>query len=415
MNICIELAPIDASAPKFFGFSEFLTSLALMVLAWTTSDVRYRFRIDCAPIPLKGITFWVVVIFGTLTLLTDLWRAEQWFVLTSIPLTIGSWQALMGGALLLTYFLWVWFSFLAPATYGKKNPDKFYQNLYVRVINGSQNELTTMAQEITYSIESIIRYAKNAPNEENKKEYKVAVFANRILLLIAEKKFCQAIINGSNTTALVIVEEIRRTKKYDIPISLFINNFVCESIENKNSFLYKETNMIDSGIIGYDKPLSQALFSNYEMAKEIETTLTLRPLENHKWDNDQWKAYLRIVSITLEGFKPEIHGSSSKVISRALWRITRSTNNIHTLNSEQTYSDENEQFERVKLVTKFIKDCINDLSKKNTPANTSPHIDTEDGTRNTDIYEQISRLMLGLILDVSRITNPKWIENLRGR
>lgn len=414
MNICIELAPIDASAPKFFGFSEFLTSLALMVLAWTTSDVRYRFRIDCAPIPLKGITFWVVVIFGTLTLLTDLWRAEQWFVLTSIPLTIGSWQALMGGALLLTYFLWVWFSFLAPATYGKKNPDKFYQNLYVRVINGSQNELTTMAQEITYSIESIIRYAKNAPNEENKKEYKVAVFANRILLLIAEKKFCQAIINGSNTTALVIVEEILRTKKYDIPISLFINNFVCESIENKNSFLYKETNMIDSGIIGYDKPLSQALFSNYEMAKEIETTLTLRPLENHKWDNDQWKAYLRIVSITLEGFKPEIHGSSSKVISRALWRITRSTNNIHTLNSEQTYSDENEQFERVKLVTKFIKDCINDLSKKNTPANTSPHIDTEDGTRNTDIYEQISRLMLGLILDVSRITNPKWIEKLEG-
>ena len=414
MNICIELAPIDASAPKFFGFSEFLTSLALMVLAWTTSDVRYRFRIDCAPIPLKGITFWVVVIFGTLTLLTDLWRAEQWFVLTSIPLTIGSWQALMGGALLLTYFLWVWFAFLAPATYGKKNPDKFYQNLYVRVINGSQNELTTMAQEITYSIESIIRYAKNAPNEENKKEYKVAVFANRILLLIAEKKFCQAIINGSNTTALVIVEEIRRTKKYDIPISLFINNFVCESIENKNSFLYKETNMIDSGIIGYDKPLSQALFSNYEMAKEIETTLTLRPLENHKWDNDQWKAYLRIVSITLEGFKPEIHGSSSKVISRALWRITRSTNNIHTLNSEQTYSDENEQFERVKLVTKFIKDCINDLSKKNTPANTSPHIDTEDGTRNTDIYEQISRLMLGLILDVSRITNPKWIEKLEG-
>lgn len=414
IGICIELAPIDASAPKFFGFSEFLTSLALMVLAWTTSDVRYRFRIDCAPIPLKGITFWVVVIFGTLTLLTDLWRAEQWFVLTSIPLTIGSWQALMGGALLLTYFLWVWFSFLAPATYGKKNPDKFYQNLYVRVINGSQNELTTMAQEITYSIESIIRYAKNAPNEENKKEYKVAVFANRILLLIAEKKFCQAIINGSNTTALVIVEEIRRTKKYDIPISLFINNFVCESIENKNSFLYKETNMIDSGIIGYDKPLSQALFSNYEMAKEIETTLTLRPLENHKWDNDQWKAYLRIVSITLEGFKPEIHGSSSKVISRALWRITRSTNNIHTLNSEQTYSDENEQFERVKLVTKFIRDCINDLSKKNTPANTSPHIDTEDGTRNTDIYEQISRLMFGLILDVSRITNPKWIEKLEG-
>ena len=36
------LVPLDASTPKFFGFSEFLTGLALMVIVWTLGDVRYH-------------------------------------------------------------------------------------------------------------------------------------------------------------------------------------------------------------------------------------------------------------------------------------------------------------------------------------------------------------------------------------
>src|SRR5438874_1169687 len=53
---------LDASAPKFFGFSDFLVGLALMVLAWTIADIRYRFRIRTAPVPLQGTlgTNWAV-------------------------------------------------------------------------------------------------------------------------------------------------------------------------------------------------------------------------------------------------------------------------------------------------------------------------------------------------------------------
>ena len=48
---------LDSHGDKFFGFAEFLAGLALMVLAWTLADVRYKFRIDVAPLPLKKITF----------------------------------------------------------------------------------------------------------------------------------------------------------------------------------------------------------------------------------------------------------------------------------------------------------------------------------------------------------------------
>ncbi len=59
-------APLDATAPKFFGFSEFLTALALMVLAWTIAEARYHFRIRTAPVPLQATTFVIVTAVGVL-------------------------------------------------------------------------------------------------------------------------------------------------------------------------------------------------------------------------------------------------------------------------------------------------------------------------------------------------------------
>lgn len=84
-KICF--TPLATDAPKFFGFSEFLAGLALIVLAWTIADVRYRFRIQIAPIPLQKLTFTVVVSTGLLTLITDLWRASGWLVIDGIFIT----------------------------------------------------------------------------------------------------------------------------------------------------------------------------------------------------------------------------------------------------------------------------------------------------------------------------------------
>ena len=57
---------MDRNTPVFFGFGEYLVSLALMALAWTTADFRYRFRIRTAPLPMDRLTFWVVGAVGVL-------------------------------------------------------------------------------------------------------------------------------------------------------------------------------------------------------------------------------------------------------------------------------------------------------------------------------------------------------------
>jgi hypothetical protein len=48
---------------------------------------------------------------------------------------------------------------------------------------------------------------------------------------------------------------------------------VAEAIANKDSFLFHEAEGYHSGLIGYHKPLSHAMFSNYDMVETIGSLL----------------------------------------------------------------------------------------------------------------------------------------------
>lgn len=139
--------PLDPSSPKFFGFAEFLTGLALIVLAWTIADIRYRFRVRTAPLPLQSVTFFIVTVIGILTLLTDLWRAQGWVVPHGYLLTPATWQALLGGTFFLTFLTWAWFAFIRPPLYGKRNARRFAHVLFLSLSSGAGglNFLNTMS------------------------------------------------------------------------------------------------------------------------------------------------------------------------------------------------------------------------------------------------------------------------------
>lgn len=412
MGICIELTPIDASAPKFFGFSEFLTSLALMVLAWTTTDVRYRFRIECAPIPLKGITFGVVVIVGMLTLLTDLWRTEQWLVLTNIPLTIGSWQALMGGMLLLNFFLWIWFAFIRPATYGKLNAKRFTQALEKIILKGSKEDLSIIADELTQSIKNIVTYAmKEKTSQDAHKLQKVQTHANKILELIADKNFCHAIATSSPATAITLYTEMENNNKYDIPVENFTKNLIGEAIIEKSSFIYRE-------ISGNKKPLSQALFSNYKMSEAIGTTLCPNITYVYKFDADQWKAYFLITLTVLKNYNPQEHGIYSNTLKAALDNAKQSTRDSYVLDTIPDASYNNEYAKRIITTIEFTRKFIEKINEKEAPKNIKIKTIREDlpleeqVIAKDSIYDNVASLMLGIVIDMSRVTNPAWEKHI---
>ncbi|AAF85213.1 hypothetical protein [Xylella fastidiosa] len=369
--------PLDGSGQTFFGFSEFLAGLALMVLAWTIADVRYRFRIQVAPLPLLRMSFYVVAAIGLLTLLTDLWRAEQWLVPRGILLTPAVWQALLGGAFLLTILTWAWLGFIRPPTYGQYNAARFQQTLYRIILNGSPTELAVIADELVHSAEALVQHATNryslqngerieCEEEEQEDLPQVNRDANALLLLIAEKRLCRAIVAESPRTAFALFQAIANTKKYGIPIRVFAQNIFHEALANKDSFLYHETNGCALGLIGDHKPFTQAMFANYEMVETIGTLFNHDRDARNKWDFVQWLAYCSVVLMTLRSYAKQGYRGYSFVLSQAMGYIASAASDLSTLNEPSSAAD-SDVLRRLALVIQFIKDAVRILDQEGVP------------------------------------------------
>lgn len=410
-------APIDGNGQKFFGFSEFLAGLALMVLAWTIADVRYRFRVRTAPIPLLGITFSVVAAIGVLTLLTDLWRAEQWLVPKGNLLTPASWQALLGGLFLLTFLTWTWFAFIRPSTYGRHNAERFAQTLYRFILKGSPAELAVVADELAYSARALVRHATDRgrfknyrierEGEKKKDPPKVERYANDLLLLIADKRLCRAIVESSPGTALAVFQAMAETKKYGIQVETFAKNIVNEALANKDSFLYHEAEGYDSGLIGYHKPLSQAMFANYEMAETIGTLLDPDIYGKREWDAAQWEAYCRVVLMTFRSYVDEGYGDHSFVLYRAKECIENAASDLYKLN-ELTGTWDTDSFRRLRVVVEFIKDAVKILDEKEVPDHVRIRVREEHGHPRETFYDHAASMIFEVIFHASAVKSPQW-------
>ena len=423
----ISFVPLDAGAPKFFGFSEYLAGLALMVLAWTIADIRYRFRVRTAPIPLQGITFAVVAAVGVLALLNDLWRAQEWLVPQGNILTPATWQAILGGVFLLTFLAWAWFAFIRPPIYGKLNAERYVRTLYRAILKGSPSELAVIADEFAYSAKSLICYATNrvefeegprlnaGENKPKKKSSKVTGYANDILLLIADKRFCRALVDSSPGTALAVFHEIAETKKYGVQVQTFSKNIVNEALLNKNSFLFHEAEGYESGLIGYHKPLSQAMFSNYRMVETIGTLLDPDIWDKKKWDSDQWKAYCRIVLMTFRAYVEKgSFWSHSTVLYRAMDYIEHAVLGLYKLNGNANSAWDDDVQERLRIVVEFIRDALEILEKKGVPAHLKLRVRERHGPGVT-FYDHLASTIFEVIFSASAVQSPAdlcwWIQH----
>lgn len=403
----VSMSPTD---PKFFGFAEFLTGLALMVLAWTIGDSRYRFRIRTAPLPIYTITFWTMAVLGLLTLATDFWRAQEW----SVPVGLISpalWQAMLATCFLLSFLLWAWYAFIKPPVYGRMNSKRFATVLYRTILNGSSEELAVAADELVRSVERIIffsrqrfiRYSGQAPPPKLKK---VEDHANAILLLIGDPRFCRAVVASSPITALAIFEDIAKTKKYKIPIETFSRNILLEAMNNRDSFLFHESTVFDSGLIGHRKPITTTIFKNFEMVESIRSLLDPDGVKMMKWDSEQWEAYCRITLLVLEdyaakGFPHEVH-----LFSRAKDHLVSAARDIYQLNGIDTLGWDREPYKKLQAVVDFIRDTVKLLDKY--PVSEGIRLRTLDRNRNLyTAYDLIAEMMFEVVFSASSVSSPR--------
>lgn len=119
LEICF-VTPSGSSATPIFGFAEFISALALLLVVYTTTDVRFRFRVAIAPPPLLRITYILIGVIGLSVLLTDVWVAERWLVPVSL-LSQSTWRGILGGYFLLLPMSWLYYAYIRPPVFSRNN------------------------------------------------------------------------------------------------------------------------------------------------------------------------------------------------------------------------------------------------------------------------------------------------------
>ena len=409
--------PLDPASPKFFGFSEYLAALALMVVVWTTADIRYRFRIATAPLPLHPLTFASIALVGVLTLMTDLWRAEGWLVPAGSILTPAIWQALLGAVFLLTFLTWAWFAYMKPPIFGKQNAERFGQYLFWTIMDASPSQIITIAQELIRSVPALINHAPNSrrmggymPGEEPPKPTRLQGIANDILLLMADQRFCRALVESSPGTILAVFQEIDETKKYGVAVAQFGRNVVGAAIENPNSFMYHEVEGYTSGLLGYLKPLSRAIFGSHEMAEEIGTLLDPDYIARQRWSAMEWKAYARAVLITLRNYAANPFWQHSFILTRAFGEFENAASDLHKINGLDASGWDHPSSQRLRVAVKFCDEAIKILNENGVPNGLHVRIREGDPHYHRTILDCLVDLIFEIMLTASSVKRPRGLN-----
>lgn len=290
---------------------------------------------------------------------------------------------------------------------------------------GSATELAVIADELTYSARPLVRHAtdrgelKNYRGEHHIQKQSeppmVERYANDLLLLIADKRFCRAIVESSPGTALAIFQGMSEMKKYGIQVETFAKNIVNEALMNRDSFIFHEAEGYESGLIGNHKPLSQAMFSNYRMVETIGTLLDPDIWGKAKWGAAQWEAYCRLVLMTFRDYVENGYGGHSFVLYRAKGYIEHAASDVYKLDGVANVAWDDDALARLRVIVKFIEDAVEILDRKGVPDYLRIRIREKGGRSAETFYDHLASMIFEVILAASAVTSPSsqcwWIQH----
>lgn len=371
----------DASV---FGFGEFIAALALLVIVYTTSDFRYRFRINAAPLRLRLLTFWMIAFIGSGTLLTEVWLREGWPVLNEAVIDQSKWEAILGALFLALSLLWMFFAFIKPQCFGRFNYLYYANAVYWTILKGADDELPTLADELASSAEALVTYSRldvprypndggNPPDkrerQKKREKSKLEDVAHDLLLMIGNRKLCRAIAASSPGTAIAFFNAAAAVGgRAGLPLGQFSKNLSTEAISNKDSILYHETEGFEAGYFGYIKPFSEAVYGNYGLVESLGerfgSPLDIRYDEVWEWDEAQLFAYTRVTIVAVKAYLREGRDLQRRsfALNRALKVIKDACRDLYKVNGTSDY--DSDTIRRFSRAVDFVDNVISAIAEE---------------------------------------------------
>lgn len=420
LGICFIRPTIEQNA-SIFGFAEFGAALALLVIVYTISDIRYRFRIAVAPIPLLGLTYILLVVIGLTSLLSDIWFGLRW----PLPEFLQSqllWQGALGLIFLVLILTWLYYGFIAPSKFNSYNYSRFTRELYRLIVKGSDSDLPIIAGELARSASAIVKFSKPIPqvpfdsgeSNDNQREHRPGApdFAYEVLLLIGNRKLCRHIVASSPGTAIAFFDAMGTHKKYHVPLRQFARNVSAEALINKDSILYHEDEGYYSGLIGYVQPFSKAIYGNYSLVEALAhnngSPLDINYQLVSSWDASQLEAYSRAVMITLENYFSSGHSrQNSYALKQAVDNIEHSCMDVYKLNEISSDFYSTDIYKRLSGCVDFVRRVIDYIDKQENLPKTRLRLPTNGNYGTETFYDHIAGLMFEIIDSASSVTAPQ--------
>lgn len=398
--------PAGSASGSIFGFSSFISALALLFVVYTIAGERYKFRIAIAPIPLYKTSFYMIPLIGIGVLISELWVNLGWLT-PYFNFSQSMWQAIFALLFLMIISLWAYYGFISPPKFGKRNYKQFMHQLYVRILEGNVDILKEIASEITPSIRHIVAYASGDKGEC--KDY-----AHDIILLLGNKRFCEVVAEYHPNLIIELYESLTTENIETLPFRQFTKNTATAAILNSNSLLHHEGDGFSSGLIGYIKPLSISMYGdidkletlNRQFASPLDADL---PFFNFK--HEQFQVYCDSALTAIESYLNKgwwrIH---SDAINNAFSKIKDNSSYLHEINSNPTNYYDLECYKNFRVAVKFVTSTIELLEKHPSVADFTPHKLRKrktDGYQLPDLYDLVAKLMFDLTFTAATVRVDK--------
>ncbi|MBA6383658.1 hypothetical protein H4J45_09755 [Colwellia sp. BRX10-6] len=406
LSVCLVKA--GSSTSTIFGFSEFLSALALLVIVYTITDVRYKFRIATAPFNLPKASFTIIAIIGIGTLMSEIWVAEKWATV-AWNLSQALWQSIFALTFLITVLVWLWFAFIKPPKYGKSNYKRFYKVTYQYVMQAKESEIRMLSDELVNHIPDLVKYANTVNgNDVKSQNCKMSRKAYELIFLLSNKNFCDTLAAYSPHTAIAFFNALESEKTIHANCFNIITSLISTSLlNNKNSLIYHENEHYRSGLLGHNKALSRAMFGNYHIISQVRgnTVLDVDYVSSSKWDNEQISKYCELVLISFRGFVESGYWyCHSSELFRALSTIQGFAAQLHkTDNTRDMYSQV--EFKNFDTVVGFANSLTQIIAEQKTPPDCIK-LKNSDKLNNQSFYDHIAALYFELIHFSCYISEP---------
>jgi len=406
----LTLVPVYSNQSSFsFGFPEFITLLAVLLVVLSASDYQTKYRFSLMRFNVKKWALIVSASSGTILLVFDVAEAFAWQV-PSLIANADVWRAAIAVMSLVFIVYLIYCAVIRVPKYTTALAGRFLTVHHRIVMRGDKEELRVLADNLGHFILDVIRLS-NQTSVRNGQNKNTAELANTFLYLLENDRLSAVVANTRPDLICLVFKNIGPSDTALNYLAGFCNGAAWALIEDETSALHQECSSNNTGLLGYFGDVGKAVFGQVDLVEELGRSayspLDLPYLTAKNLNEKQYQAYMHgakiFVKALIESSQSRYRNvcqADSYVFNRLL-DFGRETWLSHLEGTENPYEDV--AFTCFRARVEFIRFIIEELGAQEIQA-TQLRVSKRHYSR--DIYDKLAHCIVELIPRTADVRNP---------